>query len=151
MQRLCIGNLPSYNGLHFASFALVNNNNLEKSTKYFLNLEKRNYNKKVITKLKTDCGDKITDPVGILNEQENFYKNLYSAETSAFEPGEIEEANLCFTKQMPESVPNDGEIKYCEGEITEKECLDNLKAMPNGKTPGTDGFPAEFYKVFWTD
>ena len=45
----------------------------EKSAKYFLNLEKRNYDKKkVITKLKTDCGDEITDPVGILNEQENF-------------------------------------------------------------------------------
>ena len=76
----------------------------EKSTNYFLNLEKRNYNKKVITKLKTDCGDEITDPVGILNEQESLKRNLYSAETSAFEPGEIEEANLCFTKQMPESV-----------------------------------------------
>ena len=38
---------------------------------------------------------------------------------------------------MTESVLNDGEIKYCEGEITEKECLDNLKAMPNGKALGT--------------
>ena len=31
------------------------------------------------------------------------------------------------------------------------ECLENLKAMPNGKSPGTDGFPVEFYKVFWID
>ena len=23
--------------------------------------------------------------------------------------------------------------------------------MPNGNTPGTDGFPAELYKVFWID
>ena len=25
-----------------------------------------------------------------------------------------------------------------------------LKNMKNGKTPGIDGFPAEFYKVFWS-
>ena len=53
---------------------------------------------------------------------------------------------MCFTKQMTESVLNDGEIKYCKGEITEKECLDNLKAMPNGKTPETDSFRRNFIK-----
>ena len=25
----------------------------------------------------------------------------------------------------------------------------SLKNMDPGKTPGTDGFPAQFYKVFW--
>ena len=34
---------------------------------------------------------------------------------------------------------------------TEKECLEALKTMESEKTPGTDGFPAEFYKVFWND
>ena len=26
-----------------------------------------------------------------------------------------------------------------------------IKALPNNKTPGEDGLPAEFYKVFWLD
>ena len=34
----------------------------EKNTKYFLNLEKRNYNKKTIKKLIGANGDEITDP-----------------------------------------------------------------------------------------
>ena len=39
----------------------------------------------------------------------------------------------------------------CEGILTEKECLAALKTMESTKTPGTDGLPAEFYKVFWKD
>ena len=32
-----------------------------------------------------------------------------------------------------------------------KECLNALKDMDSGKTPGIDGLPAEFYKTFWDD
>ena len=39
----------------------------------------------------------------------------------------------------------------CEGALTEKECLKALKDMGTEKTLGTDGLPAEFYKVFWKD
>ena len=37
----------------------------------------------------------------------------------------------------------------CETEITEKELADALKSTANNKSPGNDGLPAEFYKVFW--
>ena len=36
-----------------------------------------------------------------------------------------------------------------EGKLTIKELGEALKAMKNNKTPGLDGFPAEFLKVFW--
>ena len=32
-----------------------------------------------------------------------------------------------------------------------RECLESLKNMESNKTPGTDGIPVEFYKVFWND
>ena len=32
-----------------------------------------------------------------------------------------------------------------------QECLQALKSMEPEKTPGSDGIPAEFYKVFWND
>ena len=39
----------------------------------------------------------------------------------------------------------------CEGLITLQESLTVLKSMPNNKTPGTDGIPAECYKFFFKD
>ena len=49
----------------------------EKNTSYFLRLEKHNYCNKLITKLKV--GDSvITDPIQILDEGHNFYRDLYS-------------------------------------------------------------------------
>ena len=45
----------------------------------------------------------------------------------------------------------DEEQTLCEGALTQKECLEALKKMESEKTPGTDGLPAEFYKVFWKD
>ena len=52
--------------------------NGEKSTKYFLNLEKRNHVKKHISKLNIN-GTIETDPMCILKEQEGFYRELYKS------------------------------------------------------------------------
>ena len=41
--------------------------------------------------------------------------------------------------------------KKCEGLLTVKECLEAVKSMESGKTPGTVGLSAEIYKVFWKD
>jgi hypothetical protein len=29
--------------------------------------------------------------------------------------------------------------------------LTAIRTFKNGKSPGTDGLPAEFYKIFWND
>ena len=39
----------------------------------------------------------------------------------------------------------------CADPLTVDECLTALKAMKTGKSTGSDGFPSEFYKVFWAD
>ena len=36
----------------------------------------------------------------------------------------------------------------CEGNISSKECLDALKSMGNGKSPGLDGLTVKFYNFF---
>ena len=37
----------------------------------------------------------------------------------------------------------------CEGRKIIEECVKALDTFENGKTPGNDGIPAEFYKTFW--
>ena len=39
----------------------------------------------------------------------------------------------------------------CDGPILENEAKMVIKNMKNNKTPGSDGFPVEFYKFFWKD
>ena len=38
-----------------------------------------------------------------------------------------------------------------EQEIIEEELLKVLKTTDNNKSPRDDGYPVEFYKMFWTD
>ena len=54
----------------------------EKPTKYFFNLEKRNYNHKTIIELKHPEGKSVTKEEEILEEIEIFYKELYTSITS---------------------------------------------------------------------
>ena len=46
---------------------------------------------------------------------------------------------------------NNDEQVLCERELRKNECSEALKSMAPGKSPGTDGLPCEFYKVFWND
>ena len=50
-----------------------------------------------------------------------------------------------------QTVLSHEEQKIWEGPVTQNECANALKDMDSDKTPGTDGLPAEFYKVFWKD
>ena len=44
---------------------------------------------------------------------------------------------------------SDEQKQLCEGLVSEQECLNLLKNMQNGKSPGCDGFTVDFYKFFW--
>ena len=50
----------------------------EKNSKYFYNLEKTNHRKKHITSLKVNDHVKLTDPTEILEEEERFFKHIYT-------------------------------------------------------------------------
>ena len=56
----------------------------EKSTKYFLNLEKRHYTNKLIPKLVLEDATEITDQKDIIREQERFYEKLYTSRETQF-------------------------------------------------------------------
>ena len=121
----------------------------EKNTKYFLNLEKRHYKNGVINQLKTGENEFVTSDKEILSECETFYKNLYSSHLDASR-NDFQNDNF-FSVDTNTKVLDDRERQTCEGFITKQECLQALKDMEPNKTPGSDGLPAEFYKIFWNE
>ncbi len=116
----------------------------EKPTKYFLGLEKRNFANKTISRLELADGTIVSQKDRILKEEKSFYESLLSTCNPP------EQSNI-YTEFMtsPHEVLKDVDKRSCEGELSEKEIADALKATANNKSPGNDGLPAEFYKVFW--
>ena len=117
----------------------------EKSSKYFLNIEKRNYKIKHIKKLNISESLSITDPGQILEEERRFYKELYGTNTN------INDQHYAdfFSQNIP-LLDKEGQA-ICEQPISLLECTKALQSLKNGKSPGTDGFSPDFYKMFWTD
>ena len=116
----------------------------EKNSAYFLNLEKRHCKQGAISQLKINDTEFVTTDRDILSECTTFYKNLYTSKKSdSFQ-------STLFSELSSASLTNE-EQTLCEGPLTQTECLEALKKMESDKTPGTDGLPAEFYKVFWKD
>ena len=117
----------------------------EKPTNFFCNLEKHNYTSKIIPKLETNDGKIITDQQEILNETKLFYENLYSNKDS-----QLIDINLyeLFNNKDIKKLNKD-ESDSIEGPITYQEAALILKAMSNNRSPGSDGFSAEFFKMFW--
>ena len=117
-------------------------------TKYFLNMEKRNYNKRYIKKLETGYGLEITDPSEILNEQKKFYSDLYSSSNLNVRSNNAADKTL---SNIPIPKLNNLEKKLCDENLTISEIAMALRELPNDKTPGSDGFTTNFYKFFWSD
>ena len=114
----------------------------EKVTKYFCGLEKRNYVSKQMTKLVKTNGVTVTETKDIIEETKQFYSSLY----------EKKQTEECAIHNIVQEIPSLSEIEAnkLEGTIEVQEATYVLKKMKNGKSPGSDGFTVEFFKVFWT-
>ena len=51
------------------------------------------------------------------------------------------------TVEIPQ-IPKEQQ-SFLDSEILLTEISEAVKNMKNGKCPGTDGLPVEFYKIFW--
>ena len=117
----------------------------ERSTKYFLNLEKRNHVRKHKRKLVSIGCVITTDPFNILNEQKRFYNDLYKSKLLDTN----HEAVKTFLSNFNVPTLSEEQKRFCEGEISLEELKAVLDSFQSNKTPGNDGIPIEFYKVCW--
>ena len=118
----------------------------ERSSKYFLNLEKRNHVKNHIRKLDINAF-LTTDPLKILHEQKRFYQELYQ---SINRTSNNSERISLFLDNLNIPKLSETDKNSCEGKISAGECYKLLDKFQNNKTPGNDGIPNEFYKKFWS-
>ena len=97
----------------------------ERSSKYFRNLERRNYENKCITSLIKENGSSITDPKELLKEQNRFYQFLYSSQNPRVNDPKFD---VFFDNDKIKKL-NDEQRKYCEGLLMENEYLNALKCF----------------------
>ena len=113
----------------------------EKNTKYFFQLEKARYNAKTCYSILQEDGTEIRDQKLIIDKQKQFYEDLYS---------EDKEVNFSLSNTSQIYVPEHIREQQ-QKQITMEDLQEAIKGMNNDKTPGSDGIPVDFYKVFWTD
>ena len=94
-------------------------------------MQKRHFNKKTIKQLQSGGKILLSKPI--------FY---------SFRSGKPKQRRYFFPQNFTEGLDEQSKNE-CEGLLKDVECLESLKAMASNKSPGTDGLPAEFYKVFW--
>ena len=119
--------------------------NGEKSTKYFLNLEKQKAVNGTVKKIIKDHIE-ITDQLKIQHELRMFYEQLFK-KFICNDNSKI----VSFLDNISLPVINSDFFSLCENDLTEDELLISLKSMQNNKTPGNDGLTKELYDAFWNE
>ena len=120
----------------------------EKSSKFFLNLEKRNSQKNTIRKIfsnKNSTDVLVENDKAIMEHVGNFYKNLFSRKS-------VKEKSDCahFLEKINTPTISLHDKTLCNKELSIDELEDSLLSMNANKSPGNDGLTIEFYKTFWT-
>ena len=120
----------------------------EKPSKYFCGLEKKNYTEKTIRKLELCDETVITDQKLILKNIEKFYANLFKDRSSTcFANYPLIEKDIeTLLQNNKKSIVTSVNLGH---DLKTYEISQALKSMKNNKTPGIDGIPADFLKVFW--
>ena len=116
----------------------------ERPTKYFFNLERRNYNKKTISELRMEDETIIKNETQVLDAIENYFNDLYTSVSSATQ-AEYDS----FIQELSLPKLSDEERQELEGPLTYDECKQVLETFQNDKSPGEDGFTVEFYNFFF--
>lgn len=115
----------------------------EKNSAFFLNLEKQNFNKKVITRLiDPETDETVTDPKEILRVLNTFFCKVYSKKQGA-----ILDPDYLGTTVLPQV--SEGDKFMMDGPIQLEEIHIALKQLKKSKCPGLDGITPEFYIKFW--
>jgi hypothetical protein len=114
----------------------------DNNTKYFQMIANGKRRKTRIFRLEQEEG--VVEGEEILKDYiTKYYKDLFGASR---------EDGLTLNESMVEDIPQLTSLEREElmAEFVEKEVREAIFQMKHNKAPGPDGFPAEFYQVFWS-
>ena len=115
----------------------------EKSSRYFLTLEKRQKSKSSIRKLNVD-GVEVEEQNQVLQCIRTYCRNLFERTSNLT----IRQCKA-FIKDIHLPILRSELSDLCEGLLHSSECYQCLISMPSNKTPGNDGITKEFYVAFY--
>jgi len=95
----------------------------------------------LLKELETDAGT-ITGQTNLAHYVRNFYERLYTSEAHAPSTTEAREECWFNTPTRVSAKMNDELVR----DLTLKEILDAIAAMPRNKAPGSDGIPTKFFQ-----
>ena len=122
----------------------------EKPTKYFYNLEKTNYEKKLVREVKLENEEIISNPVQVNKEIEVFYRKIYTSKINAnMDNHALEQKFNDFIKDLNIPQLNDAEQSILDKELTINELKEAPTSFADNKSPGEDGFTKEFFQTFF--
>ncbi len=96
-----------------------------------------------ILKIRTSSGTSF-DPREINDEFKRFYQSLYASENKV----DISELDDFFQPLVVPKISHDL-VEKLERPITVEELSNAIRSLQAGKSPGPDGYSAEFYKKFF--
>ena len=99
---------------------------MDKNSKFFLNLEKSRASSKIIPSLQLDDGNIVSDQFDILNAQKEYYKNLYNKENN---DDNIDNGIDNFLRNCNTPILTENERDICEGLVTKDEVSKALRMI----------------------
>ncbi|KAI4899661.1 hypothetical protein NFI96_033222 [Prochilodus magdalenae] len=115
---------------------------MDAPSKFFFGLEQKNGQKRFMHAVRTESGDLLSEPAEIRKRTVGFFSKLYTSEQSG--ALELEESFLRGLPKLPRLS-----AEMLDRALSLDELYTALQGMENGRAPGIDCLPVEFYKSFW--